>query len=440
MSDLPNHCFVSYASEDAALARNLAAYLATAGLRVWFDQVRLNAGTPVLEELTRQMCNSRACLFVLTEAALTKAYVKHEVDIACEQQVTQAGFVVLAVRTDHRLDPTTRFPSLRKLSWMDLPDGELSVGAAHRLLLSITPAVPQALGLPHIYVSCGWGENEAPITRRVCAPLAARRVRLIGDAIDQRTFGDEGKLRVQRIMSGCSGHLMILPERRSTGRTAEETYKYFLAEWEIGLRMRLARRVFCVSRSTLPVQLEREAIEIGPAENAADFEPELVSLHDQAEPCAPYVFLATDYRQTAERNEAARDIIEHVLGMECWLGKYYSAEQLREAIVEKLVGANLVFADLACVRDAHTNRLRPNLNTCVEAGIAMGARRPVFVTALDPESFDGGVENKTTQLPFMFRNSQIQWYSSSSDYLAKIHRLAMAMRRRIINEELPVAR
>jgi hypothetical protein len=414
----------------------MADWLTSAGLRVWFDQSRLNAGSPVLDELTRQVCNSRACLVLLTATSLTKNYVKHEVNVACEQQVSQPGFTLVAVRTEPALDPTSRFPALRTLSWMTLPNGELNVETARRLLLSLAPPVAQAAGVRHVFVSCGWGEGEQPVTRRVCAPLAARRVRLIGDAVDQKQFGEEGKARVQRIMSGCTGHLMVLPARRPTGQTPEYAYRYFLAEWEISRRLNLARRTLCMSRASLPVQLQAEAIEVGNAENTTVFENELLSLHDETEPISPYVFLATDYKDNADRNEAARDIVEHVLGMECWLGKDYPTEQLREAIVQKVAGANLVFADIACARNEHTNRLQPNLNTCIEAGIATGSRRPVFITALDPETFDPAVSDRTTQVPFMFRNNQIHWYRRSVDYLAKIHRLALATRRRIINDEL----
>jgi hypothetical protein len=167
----------------------------------------------------------------------------------------------------------------------------------------------------------------------------------------------------------------------------------------------------------------------------AGFEPELIALHDETEAIAPYAFLATDYKHNAERNAAARDIIEHVLGMECLLGEDFTSEQLREAIVSKVIGANLIFADLACLIDEVARVLRPNLNTCIEAGIGMGARRPVFVTALNPESFDPEVRDKTTQIPFMFCNHSIQWYDSAVNFLAKIHRLSMATRRRIINQE-----
>ncbi|MGQ0703599.1 MAG: toll/interleukin-1 receptor domain-containing protein [Gemmatimonadales bacterium] len=401
MTDRAHHCFISYASEDAGLARRLASWLTAAGLDVWLDQTRLSAGSLVVEELTRQLGNSRGCLLVLTEAALKKNYVKHEVDIACEQQVTEPEFALVAVRISPDLDPTARFPALRKLSWMDLPDGELSLESARRLLLALSPGASRSPpGTRHVFVSCGWGEQDTPITRRVCAPLARRGVQLIGDATDQRQFGANGRLRIERIMSGCGGHLIILPVRRSPGKSPEESYKYFLAEWEIGRELGLARRIFCISRNGLPGLLRDEAIEVGTGEDPSGFERELVALHDETDRASPYVFLAVDYQRTGPRNEAARDLIEHVLGMECWLGRDYPGEQLIEAIVEKVIGANLVFADLAPARDEPSNRLDPNLNSCIEAGIALGARKPVFLTALDPESFDPAVRDKTSQIPF----------------------------------------
>lgn len=434
-----HHCFISYASEDLPLARDLAAWLTAAGLQVWLDQDRLGAGAPVLDELTRQIWNARAFLLVLTEAALAKHYVKHEVDVACQEQVTQPGFSLLAVRTDPGLNPGTRFPALTKLAWMDLPPGGLDLATARRLLRSITPGVAPAPGARHVFVSCGWGENDGPLTRRVCRPLVTRGVRLVGDATDQKHFAAEGKTRVERIMSGCTGHLMILPDRRPPNKTPEEAYKYFLDEWAISRRLGLARRVFCASRAALPAALQAEAVEVAPGDDGAGLDRDLVALHDETEPRGPYVFLATDYTRAAQRNAAARDVIEHVLGMPCLVGEDHEAEQLSEAIVDMIIGANLVFADLACVADEATARLRLNLNTCIEAGIAKGARRAVFVTALDPRSVDPAAEERTRQLPFMFRNSQIHWYSSPVDYLARMHRLAMATRRRIINDELTAA-
>jgi hypothetical protein len=430
-----HHCFISYASEDAAIAKAIADWLTSAGLRVWFDAQRMNAGDPVLDTLAREIGNSRSCLVILSQAALTKAYVKYEVDIACQQRVMEPGFNVLAMRTDPAIDPTTRFPALTSVSWADVAGGTLTLASARQLLLSLTPDLPRAPQSRHVFVSCGWGEAEQPVTRRVCAPLVARGVRLIGDAVDQGSFGEAGKTRVQRIMSGCSGHLLVLPRRQPLGKTPAEAYKYFLAEWELGQQLQLGRRVFCVAKAVLPAVLQAEAIEVGTAEDPAVFESALVELHDETVPSAPYVFLGCDFKRSPQRNQAAREIIEHVLGEECWMGDDYPAEQLREAIVDRIMNANVVFSDLASARDENTNRLAINLNTCIEAGIAIGAKRPVFVSALDPASFDANVTDRTTQIPFMFRNNQVHWYANEQDYLARMHRLARLMRRRILNQE-----
>ena len=441
MSDIPlherkNHCFISYGSEDANIAHSLAEWLVLAGLTVWLDKTRLGAGAPILDELARQIWNSRAFLLVLTETALSKPYVKYEVDLACQQQVTMPGFGLLAVRNDPTLDPTSRFPNLSKLSWADMLNGNLDLNIARRLLLSLSPVTPLTRSSRHIFVSTGWGDNEAPVMRRVCAPLAARDVRLIGDATDQKQFSEGGAARIQRIMSGCTGHLMVVPARRSSTRSPEEVYKYFIAEWEISRKLRLARCVLCEDRSVLPAQFKEEAIEIGTGEDLSLFERPLMDLYHEIEPGAPYVFLASDYKHLAARNAAAKEVIQHILGMECWQGSDYPGDQLREAIVDKLIDANLIFADLACRWDARASQLLPNLNTCIEAGIAIGARRPVFVTALDPATIDPQVKDKTTQIPFMFRNHNIQWYPNDAGFLAKIHWLARSTRRRIINMEL----
>ena len=52
-------------------------------------------------------------------------------------RVDYVGFALVAVRRDPNLDPTARFPALRTLSWLTLPNGELNIETARRLLLSL---------------------------------------------------------------------------------------------------------------------------------------------------------------------------------------------------------------------------------------------------------------------------------------------------------------
>ena len=93
-------------------------------------------------------------------------------------------------------------------------------------------------------------------------------------------------------------------------------------------------------------------------------------------------------------------------------------------------------ADLGSRTDATSGRLVPNLNTIAEAGIAVGAGRPLYVTAHAPATAEPADGERTRQIPFMFRNSQIHWYADDVEFLAKVHAIAMASRRRILNGEL----
>ena len=174
LSQRQHSCFISYASEDGELARQIRDWLSKAGLSVWLDTQRLGAGSGVLEELTREICNSKAAIVLLTEKSLSKKYVKHEVEIICDQQVNCPGFTLIAARTSKDLDPTEHFPSLRKLSWFDMPDGKLDIQSARRLLLSLTPPVVHAKGQRHVFVSCGWGANDEQLNRNVSSLLAKR--------------------------------------------------------------------------------------------------------------------------------------------------------------------------------------------------------------------------------------------------------------------------
>jgi len=430
-------CFLSYSGTvDSDLAAQLAAELQNAGLSVWFDKSRMVGGSAVIDELSKEICDSRSVLLLLTKSSLEKPFVKHEIDIACHQQITVPGFNIVAAITDPSIDPTIRFPSLTKSSWVPFPKGEITPEFIHNILLSLTPKVKRDNKARHIYVSCGWGEAEQPVTFKVCKVLAERGVRLIGDETNRREFGEEGAKRINRIMAGCTGHLLILPERRTLAKTAEETYKYFISELEIGKKLGLPRKILCVSRDTIPNFLKDEALEIGSGDDLSVYKQELIRLHDESEPIEPYTFFASDYKVTTSRNEYARKILEHILGIECWLGKDYIGEQLREEIVNKVRAANIVISDLACKYDFPNKRLQINLNTCIEAGIAMGSKRPLFVTSLDPGSCDPETKDKTTQLPFMFRNSTIIWYKDEVDFLIKICRLALATKRRIINEDI----
>jgi hypothetical protein len=267
--------------------------------------------------------------------------------------------------------------------------------------------------------------------------MKAQGAFLVGDSRDQKSFQEEGRVRIRRIMSGCSGFLAIYPDRAEPGRTPEELYKYFPVELGIARELGLIERIYCARRESLPASLtEKPILEWKEETFLSNLQSHVASFLDDVGTRHPHSFLATDYKRSQKRNEAAKDIVENMLGMECHLGREVLGSGLRKQIRSLIREANLVIADLACSFEDSSDALRINVNTCIEAGIAFAHEKPLFLTALDPSVRDPDA-SKTYSIPFFFRDHSIEWYRDDPGFLANIYRIAFSRRRRVINDELP---
>jgi hypothetical protein len=136
-----------------------------------------------------------------------------------------------------------------------------------------------------------------------------------------------------------------------------------------------------------------------------------------------------------------RDFIESVTGVPCKIGRDFEGQALRDQIVEGISSASLIVANLASGDESAPDEAKLNLNACVEAGIAVGAAAsrvlagkrpmPVFLTAECAPNEKG----RTARLPFMFRDSQITWYSSEVELMGHFRRILFPHRRRVMNYE-----
>lgn len=127
-------------------------------------------------------------------------------------------------------------------------------------------------------------------------------------------------------------------------------------------------------------------------------------------------FLATSL-DDEQRNLNIKQAIQHITAMPCIIGDKLPESHIRELIAEQISKASLVIADIS----------DDNINSCIEAGIAIGAGRPLRLIAHAPR---GGV-------PFMLGNHEVFKYNDDAEMLAAIHRIAFPLRRRVINSELP---
>jgi hypothetical protein len=129
-----------------------------------------------------------------------------------------------------------------------------------------------------------------------------------------------------------------------------------------------------------------------------------------------YVFLATSLRSGLTTSSSARQIISQITGVDCVLGADLGGKGAQQKIIELIRRALFVMAD---VSDG-------NLNTLIEAGVALGAGTPLFLLAAG--------EPRPTR--FMFRDFEVNFYRDELELYGALHREARKYRRNVLNRDL----
>ncbi|MBS0376801.1 MAG: TIR domain-containing protein [Proteobacteria bacterium] len=148
--------FLSYASEDAAVAARLAAALREAGAEVWFDQSELKGGDAWDLEIRRRIHD--CALFVALVSSHTEAraegYFRREWRLAVDRTLDMADDApfLVPVALDATDESRARVPDrFRHVQWMRLRDGDVApvVARIGRLLSgSPAPVAPAATAGP----------------------------------------------------------------------------------------------------------------------------------------------------------------------------------------------------------------------------------------------------------------------------------------------------
>ena len=153
--------FLSYASQDAEVAKRICDALRTGGIEVWFDQSELRGGDAWDRQIRKQIHD--CALFVPLISQHTherlEGYFRREWRLAVERAGDMAenkAFLVPIV-----IDSTTeRDPSVpekfRELQWTRLPDGQVPtafIERVQRLLSSVEPDALPTAGPTHGRVS-----------------------------------------------------------------------------------------------------------------------------------------------------------------------------------------------------------------------------------------------------------------------------------------------
>ena len=416
--------FLSHAHADKAIVDQIESWLTnTAGLPVWYDSRYLPSGAKIASELGKAIEDCRSTIIVLSRRSVESGWVKEEFDASVDQRAqSRDQFKIIPIRIEECEVPSF----LQTTKWIDIAKTGFNLDMASDLLLDLYDVdVDLELGsYRDIYVSRSWHEfpeSEPLLANAVCEVAVKFGFRLVGDSPDQQGF--DKNTRVKDIVSSCSGLIAILPDRGG-GKTS----KYMLQEIEIASAMNLPYVIVAESTVTIPEPLAENALEVILLEKntinsnmdlSNQLAPAISNLKDQWQtpPNPHYVFYGTDFDEShKQRVKLIRRLIQRVSAMPCQMGEDIRQGQIQQEIKSRIMSAFMVLADIT----------EDNLNTCIEAGIALGAKRNLHLVACGPRH----------KPPFMFRDQQVWYYNNDVELLGIVHNLVRPYRRRIINYEL----
>lgn len=164
--------FLSYASQDAAVAKRICDALRASGIEVWFDQSELRGGDAWDAKIRRQIKDCE--LFVPIISANTQArpegYFRLEWHLAEQRShlIARGKPFIVPVTIDGTTDSEALVPdAFLAVQWMRLPAGEDTAAFCDRVksLLSGGPASGEGRPQQPANPNRGWGQPASPQKR-----------------------------------------------------------------------------------------------------------------------------------------------------------------------------------------------------------------------------------------------------------------------------------
>ncbi|HEY0736055.1 MAG TPA: toll/interleukin-1 receptor domain-containing protein [Herpetosiphonaceae bacterium] len=94
-------CFISYSSQDEALAERLYADLQSKGVRCWYAPHDMQIGEPILSGIDRGIRLHDKLLLILSESSVESGWVEQEVLMALAREKTERRRVLFPIRIDN---------------------------------------------------------------------------------------------------------------------------------------------------------------------------------------------------------------------------------------------------------------------------------------------------------------------------------------------------
>jgi TIR domain len=416
--------FLSHAHADRNFVDELYRWLGEiAGLNIWYDAKKMVGGEGIGSGLQTAIEECRGLLLVASPEAITRGWVKAELDIARVEQADSPDYRIVPLQ----LAKADVASLIKGQSWIEVPTPTLNGSVAASIIRAFYPGDnrPDPRTSRDVYVSGSWQSDNASALG-VFRSLCESGFRLIGDAKDQKGFKIN---RVQSIVESCGAFVGVIPYRdnNSSASASERPYKYFLSELDFAIKANLPTLVIAdpqVHRidgeDQTWLRMDTQA-----SQCPSNVQNAINELWDRwVQPPHPhYIFLAIDLALTCSgRNSDLRELIERITGMPTIVGNEIREPDLQSAIMRSLKDAFLVIADISGATESTFN-----VDCCIEAGMTIASETNLALVA----------RGKPHSPPFMLRHAgQLITYADEVEQLGAIHSIVREYRRRIINAEL----
>lgn len=115
--------FLSYASSDKALVREIATGLRAHNIDVWFDELSLAPGAEWVREIERGLDSADALAFFISPNSVGSGWAQQELQIALHRQFSEKNMFIIPVLLADADVP----PLLRSIQWLDMRDRNVDV-------------------------------------------------------------------------------------------------------------------------------------------------------------------------------------------------------------------------------------------------------------------------------------------------------------------------
>jgi TIR domain-containing protein len=416
-----NNIFLSHSSRDKVdFVDGLYKWLTQqAGLKVWYD--RGLVGGLVSSNLDKAIDTCRSAVIVLSRNSVSSQWVEAECN-RLQEEVARCGgdFRIATIRLD-AVDPPGLFKAFKHI---DAVDGSLSADAAAVLMETLFGGKESA-GRP-VYLSRGWRPAERPAAEQICSALQTFGLKLVCDWTDQSRYDIA---RVRNIMDATGGLAAIMPHR-GNGATSSYILDEIAGARAAGLPILAFVHKDVVLR---PEWSLSDAAAFDRSIEEQDGNQVIDTFGNSIEEFArawkkpargEHVFLGHSLEESIDDSfQMPRRLLSRITGLPVEVGGLVGGTDAQSEIIRLIREAELCVIDITNLTYKDLpDKINYALNSCIEAGIALGCSKDLYLTCRGPRRTP----------PFMFRNKQVWYYDDGLGLVGNLRQIAAFHRRMVL--------